>query len=709
MALKDQQRPVQRQAVANADNLNEQNQEGQSSLLPPEIGFNQEAELFSQQSGESAADEKVQGYATMDTWDSHSNRRLAGMHPAVLPKAREFINRADHELGIKLRVPPSGGFRSFAEQDRLKERGASMVGGGYSYHNYGMAVDVVEIKDGQALWNNPNWNRIANLGKSLGFEWGGDWRSFVDKPHFQMTFGLKTSELLRMKKGDDGFVILDGLDDEGVQQDIADKQGNSSPSSGASSSGMQLQASVGKGGKNNYEDVIAVQKLLNANGARLVEDGDVGPLTIAAISSFQQRVIGFSDGLVEVNRNTWNALVKGSAAVSQAYKVKAGDTMNGIANANGISLQDLLAENPSISNPNLISIGQTITIPSQGQNAQSSESDSTDKTQNTEQETPQTESESSLIYSDKVSPEFALKVQRIAATLGVNPNYLMAAMHFESGGTFSPSIKNAAGSGATGLIQFMPSTARSLGTSTSDLAKMTAEKQLDYVLAYFQQFGQLNSLEDVYMAILWPRAIGKPNSYVLWSRGSRAYAMNSGLDSNKDGTVTKAEAAGKVRERYDLGMENQPSAEAPQTSEQSKEEESSQQESGNLSKTEPGTANFSLSEFHSKDGTPVPEEYYGNLQSLMDNLEILRSELGGSPIRINSGYRSPAHNASVKGKPGSKHLLAQAADFVVSGHSNKTVQATVAKLIEQGKMKQGGLGHYNTFTHYDVRGSRARW
>jgi hypothetical protein len=59
----------------------------------------------------------------------------------------------------------------------------------------------------------------------------------------------------------------------------------------------------------------------------------------------------------------------------------------------------------------------------------------------------------------------------------------------------------------------------------------------------------------VYMAILWPRAVGQPNSYVLFARPSRAYEQNSGLDGNRDGSVTKEEAASPVRRKLTRGLE----------------------------------------------------------------------------------------------------------------------------------------------------------
>jgi hypothetical protein len=131
-------------------------------------------------------------------------------------------------------------------------------------------------------------------------------------------------------------------------------------------------------------------------------------------------------------------------------------------------------------------------------------------------------------------------------------------MAFESGRTFSPVVRNAAGSGAIGLIQFMPAVCPSLGVTPEQLLALTAEQQLKYVHEYFRPYkGRLQSLEDVYMAILWPRAIGKPLDYVLWDKETRptTYRQNSGLDMNKDGSVTKEEATAGVRREYLLGLE----------------------------------------------------------------------------------------------------------------------------------------------------------
>ncbi len=165
-----------------------------------------------------------------------------------------------------------------------------------------------------------------------------------------------------------------------------------------------------------------------------------------------------------------------------------------------------------------------------------------------------------LAWGNRVSKDFRDRVVHIARILGADPNHLMAAMAFESAGTFSPSIRNAAGSGAVGLIQFMPQTAAALGTNSDELSAMTAEEQLGFVLKYFMPFrNRLKTLEDVYMAILWPAAVGKPNDHVLFRRDDpkrpKLYIQNRGLDWNRDGVITKGEAAEKVRRKLLEGQQ----------------------------------------------------------------------------------------------------------------------------------------------------------
>ena len=150
-----------------------------------------------------------------------------------------------------------------------------------------------------------------------------------------------------------------------------------------------------------------------------------------------------------------------------------------------------------------------------------------------------------------VTEEFLDKVLEISKTLKVDPDDLMAVMAFES--RLDHTRVNSL-SGATGLIQWMPDTAVELGTTTGELKNMSAIEQLDYVYKYLKPYtGKLDKISDVYMAVLWPAAVGKKEDYVLFEAGTAAYRQNDGLDLNEDGAITKAEATQKVidnREYY---------------------------------------------------------------------------------------------------------------------------------------------------------------
>jgi len=120
------------------------------------------------------------------------------------------------------------------------------------------------------------------------------------------------------------------------------------------------------------------------------------------------------------------------------------------------------------------------------------------------------------------------------------------------------------------------------------------------------------------------------------------------------------------------------------------------------------TENFTREEFDCKDGTKVPAELMPNIQKLAEQLQILRDNLGES-IHVNSGYRSPAYNKKVGGKPASQHLQAKAADITCKSKTPKQLAAFIEKLISQGVVKFGGIGVYPGFVHVDIRAGKARW
>ena len=120
------------------------------------------------------------------------------------------------------------------------------------------------------------------------------------------------------------------------------------------------------------------------------------------------------------------------------------------------------------------------------------------------------------------------------------------------------------------------------------------------------------------------------------------------------------------------------------------------------------TEHFNKGEFRSADNAHFPYEVKQNLQVLAEQLEVLREHFQ-KPITINSGYRSPKWNAKVGGAEKSQHLLGNAADIVIEGVSPDEVADAIDFLIENKMMKQGGLGRYVDFTHYDIRGKKSRW
>lgn len=160
----------------------------------------------------------------------------------------------------------------------------------------------------------------------------------------------------------------------------------------------------------------------------------------------------------------------------------------------------------------------------------------------------------SMAWGARVSSVFRDRVRWICSELGFNPDWLMSCMAWESGETFSSGVTNMAGSGAVGLIQFMPSTAKALGTTTAALAALSAEDQLRYVYSYLAPFkGRVHTLSDLYMTILWPAGVGKAEDYNLgWS--GITYRQNAGLDTNKNGVITKAEAAQHVADKLTKGL-----------------------------------------------------------------------------------------------------------------------------------------------------------
>ena len=133
-----------------------------------------------------------------------NSRKLEDLHPHV----RQCYEAALKEIeskGIKVLVVSTK--RDAEYQAQLYAQGRTdmskpivtkvkLIGA----HGFGIALDVVPMVNGECAWNRGDlYDIIANVMKKHGFKWGGDWKSFIDKPHFEMTEGF-TGEQLRSGK-----------------------------------------------------------------------------------------------------------------------------------------------------------------------------------------------------------------------------------------------------------------------------------------------------------------------------------------------------------------------------------------------------------------------------------------------------------------------------------------------------------------------------
>ena len=147
---------------------------------------------------------------------------------------------------------------------------------------------------------------------------------------------------------------------------------------------------------------------------------------------------------------------------------------------------------------------------------------------------------------------FEAKVEEVSKQLDIAPSWLMAVMHSES--RFDGSVENRAGSGATGLIQIMPQTAEALDITLPHLRNLNPVEQLDYAQKFLEMVKverqvEFETLTDLYLAILYPKAVGK-RDFTLYAHPEVAYVRNKGLDMNKDNQVTTEDIDQRMAMKY---------------------------------------------------------------------------------------------------------------------------------------------------------------
>lgn len=132
--------------------------------------------------------------------DHHTDRRITTLHPDIQAAVQPFLDEVYQELGLNLRITDA--YRTEAEQDELYRQGRTKPGnavtkapGGKSYHNYGLAFDIIELLPRGAVNDQLDYEAIATIAKRHGFTWGGA----GDKPHFQRSYGYRTDDLIPLR------------------------------------------------------------------------------------------------------------------------------------------------------------------------------------------------------------------------------------------------------------------------------------------------------------------------------------------------------------------------------------------------------------------------------------------------------------------------------------------------------------------------------
>lgn len=226
--------------------------------------------------------------------------KLDGLHPSVR-KATEQLLAICEQKGIDMII--THGLRTIDEQNALYAKGRTAPGsivtnakGGTSYHNYGLAIDYCLIKDGKALWVvNEDWRAVASEAKKLGFEWGGDWKSFRDYPHLQMTFGLSIAQLKAGKRP--ANTAPAPVTPKPVPPKPTPKPApNPKTATAVKKAKYTIPTSILKSGAKGTA-VKQLQTALNAAKFRCDVDGSYGPGTEDAVRRFQSVYCNPADGI----------------------------------------------------------------------------------------------------------------------------------------------------------------------------------------------------------------------------------------------------------------------------------------------------------------------------------------------------------------------------------------------------------------------------
>src|SRR5262249_32326910 len=149
----------------------------------------------------------------MAAFDARSEKNIKTLVPKAQEKARAFLQKV-RDAGINARI--IDGSRTFAEQDELYAIGRTRPGhivtnarGGYSNHNFGIAWDIGIFEGTRYVTESPLYDKAGRIGKSIGLEWGGEFNSIIDKPHFQCKTGKTLAQLRQLLRAGKEIPVLD--------------------------------------------------------------------------------------------------------------------------------------------------------------------------------------------------------------------------------------------------------------------------------------------------------------------------------------------------------------------------------------------------------------------------------------------------------------------------------------------------------------------
>lgn len=151
--------------------------------------------------------------STLGKFDPRTEAVIATLLPKTQAKAREFMGVASAYRGFVIKL--LSGTRTYPEQDALFAQHPKVTNarGGQSNHNFGIAWDIGIFQNGNYLTGATHAEEVAytNLAKLIkarveGLEWGGDWKSIIDQPHYQLATGKSLSQVRAAFEAGSAFV-----------------------------------------------------------------------------------------------------------------------------------------------------------------------------------------------------------------------------------------------------------------------------------------------------------------------------------------------------------------------------------------------------------------------------------------------------------------------------------------------------------------------